>query len=138
MNHGDSNKNKHQKFNKKVNQHNIGFQVKFNNKNSLIKCTYDIKDLNETQIINNRYENYINEDIKSKIKILNNNKKEKLIYKKRFNKLGINVVYFIIEENLKNMNFMFYNCSTLKKIEFLSVSTQEVVVWDLCLMDVAS
>ena len=44
------------------------------------RCTYDVKNYNETQIINDRcYVNnreVINEEIKSKIKILNNTKKE--------------------------------------------------------------
>ena len=57
----------------------LDFQSNCKDKYSLIKCTYDIKDLNETQIINNRYEDIINEDIESKIKILNMNKKENLI-----------------------------------------------------------
>ena len=44
---------------------------------------YDIKDIdNEIQIMNNRGEKYINGDIESKIKILNNGKKEKLVFKK--------------------------------------------------------
>ena len=86
----------------------------------MIKCTYDIKDLNETQIINNNLGNLINKDIESKVKIWNNNK-EKLIFKKSFNKLGINVLYFIIEEKLNDMSLMFYNCPSLKRIEFISV-----------------
>ena len=52
-------------------------------RNFLYKCTYDIKDIdNEIQIMNNRGEKYINGDIESKIKILNNGKKEKLVFKK--------------------------------------------------------
>ena len=107
----------------------LDFQEKLNKKKSLIKCTYDIrkKDLNKThQIINNRYEEYINKDIESKVKLFIDNKKEKLIYKRRFNKLGINIVYFIIEEKLNDMSNIFNNCSSLKKIEFISVFTEEV------------
>ena len=92
----------------------------------MIKCTYDIKDVNETQIINNGYKDIINKDIESKIKILNMNKKENLIFRKRFNKLGINVVDFIIEEKLNDMSLIFNNCSSLKKIEFISVFAEEV------------
>ena len=92
----------------------------------MIKCTYDIKDLNETQIINDGFENRINKDIESKIKILNMNKKENLIFRKRFNKLGINVTHFIIEEKLNYMSNNFNNCSSLKKIEFVSVYAGEV------------
>ena len=72
---------------------------------SYIKCTYDIKDNNFIQILNNRGEININEEIESKIKILNSDKKEPLVFKKKFNKLGMNTIIFIIEENLVNMSF---------------------------------
>ena len=41
------------------------------------RCYYEIKDYNETQIISDK-----NEEIKLKVKILNGNRKEKLIFKK--------------------------------------------------------
>ena len=50
---------------------------------SYIRCIYNIKVNNETQIINYRSENHVNEDIGKKIKILNGDKKEKLIFKKK-------------------------------------------------------
>ena len=62
---------------------------KLNAGQSLIKCTYDIKDDNETQIINDRLDDefvVINEEIQKKIKIWNNNKIEKLVLRKSFNK----------------------------------------------------
>ena len=46
-------------------------QPQFNENISYIKCIYDIKDYNETQIINFRGETTINEEIESKIKIWN-------------------------------------------------------------------
>ena len=97
---------------------------------SYIKCTYDIKDFNETQIINFRGEEYINEEIESKVKQFNGEKTEKLIFKKKFNKLGINVIYFIIEDNLTNMSFMFNKCSSLTKVEFINF--QAIKVINLC------
>ena len=91
------------------------------------RCIYDIKNNNnETQIINNKYEEYINEDIESKIKILNDNKKENLIFKKKFDKIGLNTIDFIIEGNLNNMSYIFNNCSSLKQIQFLSFDTESV------------
>ena len=60
-------------------------------------------------IINAR--NEVNEEIEQKIKILNGKKKEKLIFKKKFNKLGLNTITFICEEKLNDMNFMFNNCA---------------------------
>ena len=54
-------------------------QPEINEGESLIKCTYDIKDFNETQIINYEYLYETNYDIKSKIKIWNNNQRERII-----------------------------------------------------------
>ena len=105
------------------------------------KCYYDIRDYNETQIINDRirYNNkdFINKEIKSKIKILNNGKKEKLIFKKRFDNIGINTIDFIIEKQITNLKFLFFGCTSLKKIEFLSFDTSQIIdmnsMFSLCL-----
>ena len=79
------------------------------------RCTYQIENDYETQIINDRGETDINEAIKSKIKILNGEKEEELIFKKKFNKIGLNTIDFIIEGKLTNMSFIFNSCSSLKK-----------------------
>ena len=93
----------------------------------IIKCTYEIKDNNNyIQIINNRGIKNVNEEIESKVKILNGDKKEKLIFKKKFNKIGINIIYFIIEEKLTDISFLFNNCSSLKEINFISFETDKV------------
>ena len=105
---------------------NVNKQSKFENGISIIECIYDIKDYNETQIINDRGEMYINEEIGRKIKILNGRQKESLIFKKKFNKLGINTINFIIEEKLYDMSYMFNKCSSLKNINFFSVETSQV------------
>ena len=107
-------------------------QPQFNENISYIKCIYEIKDYNETQIINFRGETTINEEIESKVKIWNGEKAEKLIFKKKFDKLGINVIYFIIEEKLINMSFMFNECTSLKEIYFINVDTIQVT--NLCAM----
>ena len=107
-------------------EHNFQKFKKINNGESLIKCIYDVKENNEIQIINNRFGNYINEDIEAKIKIWNNNKKEKLIYKKKFDKLGLNTIYFIIEKKLENLNFIFNDCSSLKQIQFINPEMERV------------
>ena len=97
------------------------------------RCIYDIKNYNENQIINDRcYVNnreVINEEIKSKIKILNGNQKnqkEELILKKKFDKQGYNSIDFMIKEKLTDMSFIFFNCDSLKKIEFISFDTSLV------------
>ena len=93
-------------------------------------CTYDIKDIfSYTQIINNRsgiHVNNVNKEIESKIKILNRGKKEKLTFTKLFDSQGINVINFIIESKLTNMNFMFNNCTSLKEVNFSNIETDQV------------
>ena len=49
---------------------------------SYIKCIYEIKDNRDIQIINDREKKEINQEIKTKIKILNGKVHEKLVFKK--------------------------------------------------------
>ena len=69
---------------------------------------------------------FVNNEIESKIKILNGNKKENLVFKKKFDNLGINVVNFIIEGELNDMSYMFNNCSSLIQVVFNSIDTRKV------------
>ena len=94
---------------------------------SLIRCIYEIKDNNWIQIINNRDGVNINKEIESKIKIWNNNRREKLIFNKKFYQLGLNTVEFKIEEKLTNLSYIFKDCSLLKKIEFIGRLSENVV-----------
>ena len=113
-----SNKNLSSSTKKGINQidGNKNPIVDSNVKNKVsFRCTYEIKDYNEIRIINYSNGDFINEEILTKIKILNSNKKEELIFKKKFNKLGYNTIDFIIEENLNDMSCMFSGCSSLKK-----------------------
>ena len=96
------------------------------NQISYIKCIYEINDYNENQIINNTDGIELNKEVESKIKILNNGKKERIIFKKKFDKIGLNTIYFIIEEKLNDMSFLFNNCSSLKEINFVSIETDNV------------
>ena len=114
-------------INPKSEKINIGIPIEILfNQISYIKCTYEIINGNETQIIKYTDGVEVNKDIESKIKILNNGKEEKLVFMKKFNKIGMNIVYFIIKGKLNNMSFIFNNCSTLKKIEFNSIKTDDV------------
>ena len=102
------------------------FQDKENSLISYIRCTYDIKDTNETQIMNYRSETYVNDEIEKKVKILRDGNKEKLAFKKKFDKLGLNTVEFIIEGKLTSISYLFYKCSTLKEVEFINFETTQV------------
>ena len=96
-----------------------------NNKNNQIsfRSYYDIKNIyEEIKIINVKENKYI----KSKIKILNGNKKEKIINTKKFNKIGINTIDFIMEGKLTKMNNIFDGYKSLIKIEFISIDTSKV------------
>ena len=98
---------------------NIGVPIELIVKKiSFIKCTYEISDYNFTQIINNTDGVEFNKEIEIKIKIINHGKEEKLIFKKKFDKTGIYTIYFGIDENLKDLSFLFNNCSSLKEIDF--------------------
>ena len=69
-------------------------------KNISFSCTYEVNVINnDIQIINNRFGKYINEEIESKIKILNNGQKEKLVYKKKFDGKGKILQILLQQEN---------------------------------------
>ena len=116
-------------LNKRKIKTNIGISINYIiNKISFIKCTYEINDINNyIQIINNADEyniNEINEEIESKIRILNKGKKEKIIFNKIFKTKGIN--HIVCENLLTNMSFMFKNCSSLKELNLSSFKTDNV------------
>ena len=109
---------------------NLNYQNRPNGQNNQIsfRCTYMVKDDNEyIQLINYRYQNFTNQEILDKIKILNVNKKEELILQKKFDKNGIHTIDFIIEEPLNNMSFLFSGCTSLTQVEFLSCDTSQVI-----------
>ena len=94
------------------------------NNQSLFRCFYDIKNIDEEiRII---YNNENNKEIKSKLKLLNDNKKEEILFTKKFNKIGINTIDFIIEGKLTNMSYIFCDCKSLSKIEFIFIDTSKV------------
>ena len=65
-------------------------------KNTSFICTYNVKNINDDiQIINNKYGNCLNREIESKIKILNNGKKEKLVLKKKLDR-KVKIVYILL------------------------------------------
>ena len=87
------------------------------------RCFYDIKDIyQEIDIINK----HIDEELKSKIKILNDNKEEEIVFTKIFKKIGINTIDFIIEGKLTNIRDIFSGCIKLIKIEFISIDISKV------------
>ena len=97
----------------------MGCQNETDIKDQTIVCAYEVKEENkEIQIINDRDGNDINKEIETKIKILNDGLKENLIFKKKFNKTGINTIVFVVEEKMINMSFIFNQCSSLKEVKF--------------------
>ena len=102
------------------------------NKMNFIKCIYEIKkdDINkEIQIINNkgRYDNKIrNAEIQNKVKIIINGEIESNILKYKFNKEGDYIIYLISYNDLTDMSYMFYNCSSLKELNLSSFNTNQV------------
>ena len=95
---------------------------------SSFTCTYNvIKDNSYVQIISGIYNNNLNKEIETKVKILNNGKIENLCLKKKFAKKGLYSIDFIIEGNLTDMGCMFNNFSALKSIKFISLDTSQVI-----------
>ena len=95
------------KIENEVNKKNLGKTSQKSNekeKESLIRCTYEVKNNNEINIIN------FTDEVISKIKIwnINNNKKEKLINKKVFNNFGLNVIYFIFWLFINKKNRIYF------------------------------
>ena len=91
------------------------------------RCTYNIKNINAyTQIINNGYEGTVNDEIELKIKIIQDGKIQNLTLKKKIDSIGLHTIDYIINENLKNCSFIFNQCSTLKKINFINFKTDQV------------
>ena len=100
-----------------------------NNDNNQVsfRCFYDVKNINEDlKLINYKIHGDVNKEIISKIKILNNNKKEDIISYKKFNKPDINTTDFIIEEKLTNISGIFSDCDSLITIEFISIDSSKV------------
>ena len=54
---------------------------------------------------------------------MNNGKEEKLVFFKKFDKIGIKTIYFSIEKTLNDMSFLFNNCTNLKTVDFFSCDT---------------
>ena len=101
--------------------------IEIKNKELSFKCTYDIKECNKSiQILNNTSKGEINKEIEKKIKILENDEIQNIYLTKKFEKVGLHTINFVIEEHLENMSFMFKDCSSLKKIEFISFETIKV------------
>ena len=102
------------------------------NKINFIKCIYEIKKddiAKEIEIISDKlgFEDKIqNEGILKQVKIIINGEIESNILKYKFNKEGDYIIYLIFNNDLTNMSYMFYNCSSLKELNLLSFNTNQV------------
>ena len=100
------------------------------NKINLIKGKFEIKkeDIgNEIQILNYRYISKKNNEIKEKIKLIINGIILRNIYKVKFSKEGIYIVYYIPDDLLTDISFMFFKCSSLKEIDLSLFNTQKLI-----------
>ena len=103
------------------------------NKIDYIKCVFNINKENvgkEIQILNHLYycekEIIKNDEIEKKIKMIINGEIRKCIFKYKFNKEGKYNIYYIQENELENMSYMFNQCKYLEEINLSSFDTNNV------------
>ena len=101
------------------------------NKINFIKCIYNIKKEDsdkDIQIINNRDILCYNEnnEIEKEIKVIIDGEIKSNILTYKFFKEGIQNIYLISNNDLTNMSFMFYNCSSLQELDLSSFNTNLV------------
>ena len=102
------------------------------NKINFIKCVYEIENDDigkDIQIINYMDKNVYelkNEEIQKQVKIIIFGEIESNILKYKFNKEGEYIIYLISYKDLRNMSYMFYDCSSLKELNLSSFNTNQV------------
>ena len=97
------------------------------NRSSYIIAEFDIEeDKKNTRIINS-YENLFNKnlnnfendkEIKEKCEIIVNGRKIPFSYNYKFDKRGKYSIKYNFKDKIKKLDYMFYNCSSLTKIDF--------------------
>ena len=117
------------------------FKTKIESSNkSYITGELDVKDINNEIRIINSYENYIRccgynnpntkyqneKEIKENCEITINGKKIDFSYTYEFKEPGNYKINYLFKNNLKNINYIFYNCSNFIKFDFSNFSTEKV------------
>ena len=139
-----------QQLKNKINQLNINVQDNsqnrnntnsntYNNSNNFIICEHIINDskLSHSIQILNSYEGALNNDsnlegsnnkndIEKNCELYLNDKKISFSFKIKFTQTGKNVLKFVFKKPLSNLNFMFYNCKTVKSIDLSNFNTYNV------------
>ena len=108
-----------------INENNKLSMNKILNKINYMKGIYEIKkeDIGkDIQIINN----YKNEEILKKIKLIIEGEIKNNILTYKFKKEGLYQIYIISDNILTNMRYMFYECSRLKELNLSSFNTNQV------------
>ena len=93
---------------------------------NFIKAKFEVENTSkEIRILNNSYEGF-NFEIEKTIKIIIDGQIKSYIYEYKFNKKGINVVYYIAIDIIHELSFMFKDCYSLKEIDLSSFNTNNV------------
>ena len=69
-------------------------------------------------------------EIKNEIEVLINGEIKSCFFKYKFNKEGKYIIYYLSKNYLKDMSFMFNNCSSLKELNLSSFNTNNVTNMD--------
>ena len=94
-----------------------------------IKAKFEIKHENlgkEIQILNDTYISHRNDEIRKINNIIINRELTNTIYRYLFNKEGIYIIYYLSDELLTDMSYMFFKCSSLKEIDLSQFNTYVV------------
>ena len=124
----------HKGFNKKENI-NLGIFInKIIQRINFIKCVYDIKESDvgkEIQIINNKNKKgeKKNNEIEN-LEIYLNGIKKDFTLKYQFHVKGKESLILIFRENMTNMSYMFYKCSSLTSLNLSNFNTNNVTNTD--------
>ena len=122
-------------FSKRRRNIGIPLHLIFKKLNNFIKCVYDISLKNigeEIQIINDGYydyhkkQNFKNNEVAKKVKIMIDGKIRPLVFKYKFNRKGKYNIYFFIGKELLDMSYMFYECIYLNEINLSPININNV------------
>ena len=111
-----------------INNKIISINILVNKINFIISKFEVVNTLEEIRILNKGYfSNGYNFEIDNKIKVIIDGKIKKNIYEYKFKQKGINVIYYVSDDIIYNLSYMFDSCYHLKELDLSSFNTNDVI-----------